>query len=148
MYYYHITFWIADEGYRNTESLNRYEDDILKAIEYFNDLAKRARNPKHIKKYVIEDSQIQFWIGSSAPLLKATLAMQNFSKYLVKNSPLGEFVKNSTLFRGTAEEIQYESNDMTDTEMIKQIIDIVLTKKEKDEKILDEIKSILLGRSN
>lgn len=125
MHTYKHKFWIANEEIFSSINLVDYKDTICEAIEHYNDVSERARNPKRIFDFNVTEKYIILMSESVEPLARPNLALQVFSSFLA-NGKMQSMVRNKALFRGEAKEItsEDETKNMSEDELLLEIIKI------------------------
>ena len=122
MYNYKCNLRLANENATDVQFTD-YAADFRGAVEAYNDASRNAKNPKQIVDYDIQDKNLIIELQSRDPLSVPNLALQGFSKHLVKNSELASYTKGAALFRGEAEEISHdEAEEISDDELLLEVI--------------------------
>lgn len=151
MYYYKHTLWLADEEASKTVDFGKPElqSAIEEAVEYYNEISGKARNPKKILSYKINEKQIELNSESSALLARPNLALQVFSRYLAQGK-MKDLVTRKALFRGTAaeaepptDESKESSKECTDEELLLKIVKIFFRKGSEDRRKIELFRSIV-----
>lgn len=147
-YVYDIVFYLANERMRQELDLREWEALFLDAKWRYNEVGgTTARNKKRIDSLEVEAHFLRIRLLSEISLATPTLALRPFSQYLVRNNPefAQQAVINGALFRGRAQEIRREATEITDSEVIKRLVDLVIKpKKSEAEKVrLRSIKTLL-----
>lgn len=128
---------------RENESLENYAAIFHEAEKYFNQKSKLSTIKKEMQITHIKKETISVTLSSSTILTTPTLALQAFSRYIVNNKNTKHLVKNKALFRGESTEVKQEENMMSDAELLKELIDIVVSGRKEQKQVLEEIKLIL-----
>lgn len=148
MHVYNYQFTTAEE----INDMKEYEEDILNAVDHFNEVSKKARTYKHIKEdtIVITNTDISFQLEISENIdNNITLKpLYVFSKWLVDNSELRNKAKNKRFFVP----IRLEKNGMEvseklgNNEILQGVVDIFLSNRDskKRRKAKDDITEIVL----
>lgn len=149
-----MKLWLSDEALRKEVDLEKnelYKKAIEKdAVEYYNDISKRSKNMKSIVKCKIVNcagvSEVHIILESSESLNIPNRALKVYSSYLA-NGPLSNLVPNKSLFRGSSELIESETeNEMTYEEILNYLLHCVLRNTKEDKSLLDEVRKIVKER--
>lgn len=147
-YQYFIELRLADNSLRKDESLENYAVTLHEAEKYFNQKSRLSTIKKEMQITDIKKETISVTLSSSTILTTPTLALQAFSRYIVNNKTTEHLVKNKALFRGEFKEIKQDEEMMTDVELLKELIDIVVSGRKEQKQVLEEIKLVLKNSKN
>lgn len=137
-------FYLADDKCRNEIVLTDWSETFYLAQKAYNEASKKARNVKKIIDMKIDEKEIKIILESNSILEKPTLALRSFSQYLV-NTEFGEIATvNNALFRGSFENISDIEDNISGPEMVKTLVEIIMSNRETDEDTIKQIKEILI----
>lgn len=143
-YLYFIKLRLANKSSNEESLLLKYKKTFYEAEEYFNQTSRRAKIKKQMEITDITDEIISVTLSSETSLTTPTLALQAFSRYIVRDKNTEHLVKNKALFRGEFIEMEQE-NKMSDVDLLKELIDIVVSGRKEQKQVLEEIKDVLLN---
>lgn len=162
MNYYRIKFRLAQEEKANTVSLSDYKQMFSDAEDDFNRSGEVARTYKKILLQEVYATYIEIVFECASPLTNPTMCFRNYSRFILDNNDLEDWVtKSGNFLKGIeAVEIQEnelpvehepERNELTDKELIKSVIDLCLNDKienaeEKKNRlrVIDKIKELVI----
>lgn len=144
-YYYDVIFYLADEEKRKEVILSDWEYLFNEAENYYNNIGKKARNIKRIVNSKVSEKEVKIRLESDFPLEKPTLALRAYSKFLVQTSFGDVAANNNALFRGSFETVETEKEDMTGSEMIKTLAEIVIAGRKSDSELIENLKRQLIN---
>ncbi len=140
---------IVQFAHPNPPEFPDVEGLILEAIDYYNQKSLIAGNPKSIIDYkLLNPHTIKLVLQSKAELPYPGKALQTFSRYLVQQPMLKQYIYGNQLFKMSAEqktesEPDNTSNGNTSTDALRlKIISLILNAPEER---LNEIFKILKG---
>lgn len=150
-YQYEIKLRLASKGAKEGENnekekwLDNYANIFFQAADYFNDVSQRAKIKKEMIITEVSKDSISVILNSETSLTTPTLALQAFSRYVAKNETTAHLVKNKALFRGEIKGVKQEEKTMSDAELLKELIDIVVSGRKEQKQVLEEVKDILMN---
>lgn len=146
-YYYNIILYLADEEKRKAINLDKkdWETCFKEAENHYNLIGKSARNIKRIVHSEVCEKEIKIRLESDCPLEKPTLALRAYSQFLVHTGFGKVATNNNALFRGSFEAVETEKEDMTGSEMIKTLAEIVIANRKSDAELLGSLKRQLMN---
>lgn len=142
---YEIVLCLADNKLREEEDLRNYEIHFKAGQEIFNESSKLAKNPKTMEIMQLGEREIKLILTSEEVLTTPAISLQGFSRYLANNPETEHLVKNKALFRSESTEVKLEEKMMSDAELLKELVDLVLSGRKEQKQVLEEIKDVLLS---
>lgn len=145
MYKYLHKFWLKSEELFKATDLRNYKEAVEEAVDYYNEVSSRAKNTKRILSVTVNEKEIEIISESAEPLARPNLALQMFSRFLATGK-LSVLVRNKALFRGSAEEITEETEQMSDDELLLEIIKIFRRNCSESQRKISLIRDVVLNK--
>lgn len=143
MYKYKHTLKLSDVQLVKDIDLTEYESIIDDAVIHYNNVSSTAKNKKQIVDFTVTPSYIEIISESTEALARPNNALQVFSRFLAEKKEFKKLIRNKLLFRGAAEKINAENENLTEDELLLEIIKIFRKGDKKAQEKIEQFRKII-----